>query len=256
MRSEENLLNKPKRNYFLIVFFFFGVRGPQGNVVPKKLHDESAVLVGLVRQGLELLNGVIESLLGKLDGIVRGVHDFVVENAEVQSKTKTDGIGGEELLRHFRGSFVGNEGVVSGLLARLTRGRFSKISVVVTLHLVVKDLGLGRGRGLDKALVKDIENITANVGEFLLNLLAVFTSLDEVVLLSAAFLLLFNRGDDSERSATRADDVLVCNGEQVSFFNGELISSLGDFFHGIGHFVISLGLFGQTSHVDAILFGS
>ena len=41
------------------------VGGPEGQVVPEQLHDESGVLVTLLRQGVQLSDGVIKCRLGK-----------------------------------------------------------------------------------------------------------------------------------------------------------------------------------------------
>ena len=38
------------------------VRGPEGEVVTQQLHDECAVLVGLLTQGVELCDGLVEGL--------------------------------------------------------------------------------------------------------------------------------------------------------------------------------------------------
>ena len=40
--------------------------GPEGKVIAEKLHDESAVTVGLLGKRVELSDGVIESLFGKM----------------------------------------------------------------------------------------------------------------------------------------------------------------------------------------------
>ena len=39
-----------------------GVGGPQGEVVPQQLHDERGVLVAVLVQGVQLGDGVVESL--------------------------------------------------------------------------------------------------------------------------------------------------------------------------------------------------
>lgn len=72
-------------------------RGPEGEVVPQKLHDKSAVAVALLRQGVQLGNSVVESLLGKVASTVGGVKDLVIENGEVQGKAKADGVSRGEV---------------------------------------------------------------------------------------------------------------------------------------------------------------
>jgi len=50
-----------------------GVRGPQGQVVSKQLHDQCAVLVTVFIEGIQLCDGVIKCLLGELTRLVWAV---------------------------------------------------------------------------------------------------------------------------------------------------------------------------------------
>lgn len=72
-------------------------RSPEGQVVAQKLHDQSAVAVALLGEGVELGNSIVESLLGEVACAVRGVKDLVVEYREVQGKTKANGVSGGEV---------------------------------------------------------------------------------------------------------------------------------------------------------------
>jgi hypothetical protein len=72
-------------------------RGPEGKVVTEELHDQSAVTVRLLRQRVELSNGIIKGLLGKVASTVGRVEDLVVEHGEVQGETEADGVSGGEL---------------------------------------------------------------------------------------------------------------------------------------------------------------
>ncbi len=55
-------------------------RGPEGEVVAQQLHDEGAVTVRLLRERIELGNGVVKRLLGQVAGTVGRVQDLVVED--------------------------------------------------------------------------------------------------------------------------------------------------------------------------------
>ncbi len=110
------------------------VRGPEGQVVTQELHDEGRVLVALLRKGVELSNGVIEGLLGEVASTVGAVQDLVVEDREVEGKTKTDGVGGGKLGDGNVGSgLVSLERLVGRVLALVTGGELGEVSVVVTL---------------------------------------------------------------------------------------------------------------------------
>lgn len=72
-------------------------RGPEGQVVAQQLHDEGAVTVRLLGQGVKLGNSVVERLLGEVASTVGRVQDLVVEDGEVESKAEADGVGRGEL---------------------------------------------------------------------------------------------------------------------------------------------------------------
>lgn len=94
------------------------------------------------------------------------------------------------------------------------------------VHLVVEDLALaGLGLG-DEAVVEDVEDILADVLELGLDLLAVLADDADVLIRALGLLFLLDAGDDSPRSATRPDHVLVGHGEQVTLVNGKLAADL------------------------------
>ena len=72
-------------------------RGPESQVVAQKLHDQGAVTVALLGEGIELGNSIIEGLLGEVACAVGRVKDLVVEDREVQGETKADGVSGGEI---------------------------------------------------------------------------------------------------------------------------------------------------------------
>jgi hypothetical protein len=79
-------------------------------------------------------NGVIESLLGQVAGLVGSVQDLVVEDGEVQGKTQADGVCGGELgLSDLGSSLVGLKGLVSRVLALVANGELGEVAVVVAL---------------------------------------------------------------------------------------------------------------------------
>ena len=103
-------------------------------IIPQQLHDQRGVLVAFLTQGIQLGNGVIESLLGEMACLVRRVENFVVEDGEIQSKTKTNWMSRCKVgLRDFGGILVSLEGLVSGSLALVTKSEFGQVAVVVSL---------------------------------------------------------------------------------------------------------------------------
>lgn len=51
-----------------ITSILWDVWSPKSEVVPKKLHDQGAVFVRLLIEGVKLCNSFIKSLLGKVAG--------------------------------------------------------------------------------------------------------------------------------------------------------------------------------------------
>lgn len=96
----------------------------------------------------------------------------------------------------------------------------------LVLHLVVEDLGLARlGLG-DQGVVEHVEDILADLLEFLLNLLSVLANGGDVLVRALGLLLLLDRRDDAPRGTSCANDVLVGNGKQVALVYGELAANL------------------------------
>lgn len=241
-------------------------RRPQGQVVTQELHDQGAVTVALFGEGVELSNGVIERLLGKVASTVGRVQNLVVENGEVEGESKTDRVGWGEFGLSDIGSvlidlvsiafggplpqgtyLVSLVGGGSSCLTLAARSELSKVTVVVTLpvhqvnlgsnhvvlwttqsclHLVVEDLGLASLGLGNEGLVQNVEDIPADALEFLLDLQAVVTDDANVLLRTLGLLLLFDGGDDTPRGTAGADNVLVRNGQKVTLIDGKFASNL------------------------------
>jgi hypothetical protein len=91
---------------------------------------------------------------------------------------------------------------------------------------VVEDLGLARlGLG-DERVVENVENILADLLELRLDLLSVVADGANVLLGALRLLLLLDRGDDSPRRTSRADHVLVGNGQKIALVDGQFTTEL------------------------------
>ena len=94
------------------------------------------------------------------------------------------------------------------------------------IHLVVEDLALaGLGLG-DEALVKNVEDILADLLELKLDLLTVLADDTNVLLGALGLLLLLDAGDDAPGSTAGSDNVLVGDGKEVALVNCELAANL------------------------------
>jgi hypothetical protein len=144
-----------------------------------------------VRKIIRTGNGVIKCLLGKVACLIWGVQDLVVENGEVEGKTKTDWVGGSKISLSNLGSvLVCLERLVGRLLSLVANGKLSQVAVVIALpahllgsqnvygehpnkHLMVEDLRLSALSTGDQVLVENLKDIFTDFGKLGLNLLTV-----------------------------------------------------------------------------------
>lgn len=103
-------------------------------VVSQKLHDECGILVAFLTEGVELGNGIIEGLLGKMASLVRRVEDLVVEDGEVEGKAKSDGVGRSEIGRgDLSSSLVCLQRLIGRFLSLIGGSEFGEVTMVITL---------------------------------------------------------------------------------------------------------------------------
>ena len=104
---------------------------------------------------------------------------------------------------------------------------------------MVEDLGLSRLSRRDEVLVQDVKDIFANRCELSLDLLAVLLDQTGLGVVPLGLLLLLDGGDDSPRSSTGANDVLVRDRKQISLLDGKLLVGRGNVLHVLHHFYSS-----------------
>lgn len=102
-------------------------------------------------------------------------------------------------------------------------------------HLVVEDLGLSRLGRRNQVLVKNIENVIADLGKLGLNLLAVLLDKGNLGRVALRLLLLLDRSDYSPRGTAGTNDVLVGDGEEVALLDGQVAVLGGDDLHVLDH---------------------
>ena len=97
-----------------------------------------------------------------------------------------------------------------GLLTSTLGCELAEVSVVISTHLVVKDLSVSCFRIRDQVLVNNVEDIVADLFKLLLNFLSVpFDDLQIVAALVLFFVL--NGRDCSPCSSAGSYRVFVCN---------------------------------------------
>lgn len=169
-------------------------------------------------------------------GLVGGVQDFVVEDREVQGQAETDGVGGSKVGgSDLSGGLVGLQRGIGSTLTAVADGELSQVTVVVTLHLVVEDLGLAALSRLDEVLVQNLKDVITDLGQLSFDLLAVLLDQSDLALVALGLFLLLDRSDDSPRSTAGTNDVLVGDGQEIPLFNGELDVVRGNDLHVLNH---------------------
>merc|ERR1719162_1275164 len=115
------------------------VTRPQSQVVTKELHDQCRILVGFFVESVKFRNGIVECLLGNVARFVGCVEDLVVKDGKVKGQTKADGMRwGKVRLGNSTGCLVSIQGGSGGFLSCVSCLEFGKVSVVISLHLVVE----------------------------------------------------------------------------------------------------------------------
>lgn len=105
-----------------------------------------------------------QHLLGQMARALGRLQDLVVKHGKVERKAQPDGVRGCQLGKgNILGGAVRCQCVLCSLLAFSMGLELGQISVVVTLHLEVKDLGFaGRCSG-DQVVIQELEDAGADV---------------------------------------------------------------------------------------------
>ena len=89
--------------------------------------------------------------------LIRRVEDLVVEDGEVESKTKANGVcWGKIGLSDFGCVLVSFKRKIGGALSLVGNGELGEVSVVVTLPIVVSDQMIGFQRAVLHLVIEDL----------------------------------------------------------------------------------------------------
>jgi len=223
---------------------------PEGKVLLEELDDGLGVSEGLFINVVNLLEGIREGLLSELAGLLVVVHHLVVEDREVEGKTKSNWVAGVEALGAGLGELVVLKGAIFDGLKLVGIGTLGDVPVVVSDHLVEEGLGLVGGGDLHALVLDVIDDGHALVVELTLDLLLV--ALEGLVELLVLWILL-DGADGPDGGSLGSDLVLESDGKQVSFFGGEVLSLvLNNLVEVKDHVVESLGLLGNSGHENVL----
>jgi len=136
-RSRHHIRPSSKVVNVVAIFLLFA---PESEVLLEELNDALGVTEVVLLELINLVESILEGLVSEVAGGLVVLHDFVVEDREVEGKSKADGVAGWEL--DLVGLVVVLEGVLLDALEVVTLGVLGDVSVVVTNHLDEEGFGL------------------------------------------------------------------------------------------------------------------
>jgi len=230
----------------VVIFLFL----PESKVFLEEFDDALGVTEVILLELVDLVEGILEGLVGKCDGFLGVLLGLVVEHREVEGEAELDGIAGRKADVH--GLLVGLEGGVLGGVEVGALGVLSLVAVVVTDHLDEEALGLPVAGFAEDVLVDDINDTLAVLHELLLDDALVS---GEGILELGVLGVLFDGLDGAAGGPLAGDEVLEGDGEQVALVGGDVGTLLlEDLFEEVDHILKTLGLLGNTGKEDVLFY--
>ena len=156
---------------FDIVLLFLFL--PEREIFLEELDDGLRISESLFVHVIDLFKGIRQSLLSKFARLLVVVHDFVMEDGEVQRKSKSNGVAGIQGPRRRLGVLVVFKSSILHGIKLITLGALSHVSVVITDHLVEESFGLISGSFTHARTFDNINNGDTLVVELLFDFLLV-----------------------------------------------------------------------------------
>ena len=140
---------------------------PEGQVFLEELDDALGVTEVILLELVNLVERILEGLVGERDGFLGVLLGLVVEHGEVEGESELDGIAGGKGNVH--GLLVGLEGRVLGGVEVGALGVLSLVAVVVANHLHEEALGLAFAGLAEDVLVDHVNDTLTVLHQFLLD---------------------------------------------------------------------------------------
>ena len=122
----------------VVTFLFL----PKAEIFFEELDDRFGISESLLVNVVNLLEGIGQSGFSEFTGLLVVVHNFIVEDGEVKSKTKSDWVAGVQGFRGGLGELIVLEGTILDGVELISLGALGDVSVVVTNHFVEEGFGL------------------------------------------------------------------------------------------------------------------
>ena len=121
----------------MLLFFF-----PEGEILLKEFDDGFGISEGFLIYVINLLKSIRESGFSEFTGLLVVVHNFIVEDREVKSKTKSDWVAGIQRFGRISSFLIVVKGSIFDDIKLITLGALSNVSVVISDHFVEESFGL------------------------------------------------------------------------------------------------------------------
>ena len=190
---------------------------PEGEVLLEELNDGLGITEVVLLELINLVESLLEGGVSEGASISVVLHDFVVEDREVESKTKLDGVASGKF---YAVSFVVSaKGSLLDFLKFGILGVLRDVAVVVTNHLDEEGLGLTVA-GLGEDLIVDDSDDTLAVSDKLILDAGLVGGESGVVL--AVLGVLLNGSDSAASGSLGRDEVLEGNRDEVALVGGDI----------------------------------
>jgi len=185
----------------LVLFLIFLL--PESEVLLEQLNDGLGITEVIFLELIDFVKSLLESLIGELASSLVVLHDFVVEDREVEGKTELDGVARGKL--DLVGLVVSFKSFDLDCFELIGLGVFSDVAVVITDHLDEEGSGLIVAILGEDLRVNHVDDALAVTNELGLN--AALVGHESVGVL-AVFGVLFDSGNSAAGSALGRNEVL------------------------------------------------
>ena len=135
----------------VLLFFFL----PEREVFLEELDDGLGVSEGFFINVIDLLKSIGEGFLTEFTGLLVVVHDLVVEDREVKSKSESNWVARVEGLRAGLGQLIVLKCSVFNTFELIGLGALSNVSIVISNHLIEEGLGFVSGGNFHALILND-----------------------------------------------------------------------------------------------------
>ena len=140
------------------------------------MHYGCRITIFFFLQILKVRDSTVECILSKLAGVVWRSEDFVIEHGIVESKSKSDWMGGLQFFSLILRLLIGVLGIIDNPLSLISCQKFSKVPEIVTLHLQEKHNGFWMLWVGNQMIIKQWYHVVTNCLKFVLDFLLILNN--------------------------------------------------------------------------------